>query len=202
MAILLWLTPLNGSGRFVSLHKPRPSAISRLLILLAIAMITTDLDIDSDFVPHEHFMKLALQQAVAAFDLDEVPVGAVIVHDSRVIGAAHNRSIQLRDPTAHAEMMAITQAAEAIGDWRLENCTLYCTLEPCPMCAGAILQSRIPHVVFGATDPKSGAVKSVFQLLSDQRLNHMSTVVDGVMQEDCGAILTEFFRQKRAQGKK
>ena len=165
-------------------------------------MITTDLNMDSDFLPHEHFMKLALQQAVGAFDLDEVPVGAVIVHEDRVIGAAHNRSIQLRDPTAHAEMMAITQAAEAIGDWRLENCTLYCTLEPCPMCAGAILQSRIPHVVFGATDPKSGAVKSMFQLLSDQRLNHMSTVVDGVMQEDCGAILTEFFRQKRAQGKK
>lgn len=165
-------------------------------------MITTDLKIDSDFVPHEHFMKLALQQAVAAFELDEVPVGAVIVHEDRVIGAAHNRSIQLRDPTAHAEMMAITQAAEAIGDWRLENCTLYATLEPCPMCAGAILQSRIPHVVFGATDPKAGAVKSLFQLLSDQRLNHMSTVVDGIMQEDCGAILTEFFRQKRAQGKK
>ena len=99
-------------------------------------------------------------------------------------------------------MMAITQAAEAIGDWRLENCTLYATLEPCPMCAGAILQSRIPHVVFGATDPKAGAVKSLFQLLSDTRLNHMSTVVDGVMQEDCGAILTEFFRQKRAEGKK
>jgi tRNA(adenine34) deaminase len=165
-------------------------------------MITTNTEIDSDFVPHEHFMKLALQQAVAAFELDEVPVGAVIVHDGRVIGAAHNRSIQLRDPTAHAEMMAITQAAEAIGDWRLENCTLYATLEPCPMCAGAILQSRIPHVVFGATDPKAGAVRSVFQLLSDQRLNHMSTIVDGVMQEDCGAILTEFFRQKRAQGKK
>jgi tRNA(adenine34) deaminase len=165
-------------------------------------MITTNTEIDSDFVPHEHFMKLALQQAVAAFELDEVPVGAVIVHDDRVIGAAHNRSIQLRDPTAHAEMMAITQAAEAIGDWRLENCTLYATLEPCPMCAGAILQSRIPHVVFGATDPKAGAVRSVFQLLSDQRLNHMSTIVDGVMQEDCGAILTEFFRQKRAQGKK
>lgn len=165
-------------------------------------MITTDTELDSDFVPHEHFMKLALQQAVAAFELDEVPVGAVIVHEDRVIGAAHNRSIQLRDPTAHAEMMAITQAAEVIGDWRLENCTLYATLEPCPMCAGAILQSRIPHVVFGATDPKSGAVKSVFQLLSDHRLNHRSTIVDGIMQEDCGAILTEFFRQKRAQGKK
>jgi tRNA(adenine34) deaminase len=167
-----------------------------------LGMITTDFDFDSDFLPHEHFMKLALQQAVAAFELDEVPVGAVIVLDGRVIGAAHNRSIQLRDPTAHAEMMAITQAAEAIGDWRLENCTLYATLEPCPMCAGAIVQSRIPHVVFGATDPKSGAVKSVYQLLSDQRLNHRSTIVDGVMQADCGAILTEFFRQKRAAGKK
>jgi len=165
-------------------------------------MIMTDHGEEPDFIPHEHFMKLALQQAVAAFELDEVPVGAVIVHDNRVIGAAHNRSIQLRDPTAHAEMMAITQAAEVVGDWRLEDCTLYATLEPCPMCAGAIVQSRIPHVVFGATDPKSGAVKSVFQLLSDQRLNHQSTIVDGIMQDDCGAILTEFFRQKRAAGKK
>jgi len=155
-----------------------------------------------DALPHEHYMKLAMQQAVAAFEADEVPVGAVIVHEQRVIGAAHNMTVRLRDPTAHAEMMAITQAAEAIGDWRLEDCTLYATLEPCPMCAGAILQARIPNVVFGALDPKGGAVESMYTLLSDSRLNHKSLVTSGVFGKDCGDILTEFFRRKRAMGKK
>lgn len=155
-----------------------------------------------DELPHENYMKLAMQQAVAAFEADEVPVGAVIVHQQRVIGAAHNMTVRLRDPTAHAEMMAITQAAEAIGDWRLEDCTLYATLEPCPMCAGAILQARIPNVVFGALDPKGGAVESMYTLLSDGRLNHKSLVTSGVFAKDCGDILTEFFRRKRAMGKK
>lgn len=155
-----------------------------------------------DALPHEHYMKLALQQAIAAFEADEVPVGAVIVHQQRVIGAAYNMTVQLRDPTAHAEMMAITQAAEAMDDWRLENCTLYSTLEPCPMCAGAILQARIPRVVFGAIDPKGGAVESMYTLLSDARLNHKSFVTSGVFSKDCGDILTEFFKRKRAMGKK
>lgn len=157
---------------------------------------------EDDALPHESYMKLAMQQAVAAFEADEVPVGAVIVYQQRVIGAAHNMTVQLRDPTAHAEMMAITQAAEAIGDWRLEGCTLYATLEPCPMCAGAILQARIPNVVFGAADPKGGAVESMYTLLSDGRLNHKSVVTSGVFAQDCGDILTEFFRNKRAMGKK
>ena len=155
-----------------------------------------------DALPHEHYMKMALQQAGAAFEADEVPVGAIIVHEQRVIGAAHNLTQQLRDPTAHAEMMAITQAADAMKDWRLENCTMYVTLEPCPMCAGAILQARIPHVVFGALDPKGGAVESMFQLLSDSRLNHEASITSGVFGKDCGEILTEFFRRKRAMGKK
>lgn len=155
-----------------------------------------------EIFPHEHFMQRAFAQATAASELDEVPVGAVIVYGTRVIGAAHNLCQQLRDPTAHAEMLAITQAAEAMGDWRLEDCTLYVTLEPCPMCAGAILQARIPIVVYGARDPKAGAVESMFQLLKDDRLNHQCQVVSGVLDIQCGAILTEFFQAKRRLGKK
>ncbi len=155
-----------------------------------------------DIELHQVYMKQALALAREAFAIDEVPVGALIVHQGRIIGAAHNRCEQLRDPTAHAEMMAITQAAEAIGDWRLEKCTLYVTLEPCIMCAGAILQSRIPQVVFGALDPKGGAVGSMFNLLNDERLNHRCDVCSGVNSSECGAILTDFFKRKRMMGKK
>lgn len=147
-------------------------------------------------------MKYAIEQAVAAFEADEVPVGAVIVLEEKIIAAAYNQCEQLRDPTAHAEMIAITQAAESVGDWRLEGCTLYVTLEPCPMCAGAIVQARVPVVVYGATDPKGGAVGSLFNLLQDSRLNHVAQVVPGVMGLECGNLLTEFFRQKRELGKK
>lgn len=148
-------------------------------------------------------MRLALLEARAAAEEDEVPVGAVIVHpELRMIASAHNQREQLRDPTAHAEMLAITQAAEALGSWRLDDCTLYVTLEPCPMCAGAILQARIPTVVYGASDPKAGAVDSLFSLLEDDRLNHRATVVSGILADPCGAILTEFFRRQRAKGKK
>lgn len=156
----------------------------------------------SEINPHQFYMQKAIQQAIAAYECDEVPVGAIIVHDTRIIGAAHNQRIQLHDPTAHAEMLAITQAAESLGDWRLEGCTLYVTLEPCPMCAGAILQSRIPNVVFGATDAKGGAVLSQFQLLSDDRLNHRCDIVSGVMGDECGQLLTAFFQEKRKLGKK
>lgn len=155
-----------------------------------------------EIFPHEYFMVKALEQAAAAREIDEVPVGAIIVRDQQVIAAAHNLCQQLRDPTAHAEMIAITQAAESVGDWRLENCTLYVTLEPCPMCAGAILQSRIPEVVFGAVDPKGGAVVSMYRLLNDERLNHRCQVTSQVLSEPCGQILTDFFREKRAMGKK
>jgi tRNA(adenine34) deaminase len=151
---------------------------------------------------HEHYMRLAYQQAEAALAEDEVPVGAVIVHEDRVIAAAYNQREALHDPTAHAEMIAITQAAEALGSWRLEGCTLYVTLEPCPMCAGAILQARIPVVVYGAADPKAGAVHTLFQLLSDPRLNHQPQVVSGVLHDRCGEILTRFFTGKRRLGKK
>lgn len=147
-------------------------------------------------------MRLAYQEAQAALAEDEVPIGAVIVHQDRVIAAAHNQRERLRDPTAHAEMIAITQAAEALGSWRLEGCTLYVTLEPCPMCAGAILQARIPQLVYGAADPKAGAVHTLFQLLSDPRLNHRVATVPGVLAQECGGLLSEFFQQQRRLGKK
>ena len=147
-------------------------------------------------------MRLALAEAEAAFAENEVPVGAVIVHSGRVIGTAHNQREQLRDPTAHAEMIAITQAAESLGSWRLEGCTLYVTLEPCAMCAGAIVQARIPQVVYGALDPKAGAVQTLYQLLSDRRLNHTCQVVSGVLDAQCGEILSRFFQAQRRLGKK
>lgn len=150
----------------------------------------------------QHWMQHALQLAAAAAEQDEVPVGALIVHQHRVIAAAHNQREQLHDPTAHAEMIAITQAAEALQDWRLEDCTLYVTLEPCPMCAGAILQARIPRVVFGARDPKAGAAGSLFDLLRDPRMNHQCVTTAGFMADRCGHLLTQFFAAKRAQGKK
>ena len=147
-------------------------------------------------------MKLALQEAQQALEEDEVPVGAVIVHGEHVIASAHNQRESLRDPTAHAEMIAITQAAESLGSWRLDDCILYVTLEPCPMCAGAILQARIPWVVYGTPDPKAGAVHTLYQLLADPRLNHRCQTVSGILAGPCGEILSRFFQQKRALGKK
>jgi tRNA(adenine34) deaminase len=145
---------------------------------------------------------MAYQEAQAALAEDEVPVGAVIVHQGQVIAAAHNQREQLRDPTAHAEMIAITQAAESLGSWRLDDCTLYVTLEPCPMCAGAIVQARIALVVYGAQDPKAGAVDTLYQLLRDPRLNHRCQSVSHVLAEPCSAILTQFFQRQRGLGKK
>ncbi len=151
---------------------------------------------------HEAFMEMALREADRALAEDEVPVGAVIVHQQRVIASAHNQREKLRDPTAHAEMIAITQAAESLGSWRLDNCSLYVTLEPCPMCAGAILQARIATVIYGAADPKAGAVHTLYRLLEDPRLNHRCEVVSGVLAEACGRILTDFFQAQRRGGKK
>jgi tRNA(adenine34) deaminase len=151
---------------------------------------------------HEPYMRLALAQARLAAEHDEVPVGAVIVHGGRVIAAAHNQREQLQDPTAHAEMIAITQAAAALGSWRLQDCLLYVTLEPCPMCAGAIVQARLPWVIYGATDPKAGAVDTLYQLLNDTRLNHQVQTERGVLAEEASALLSDFFRRQRALGKK
>ena len=152
--------------------------------------------------PHDYWMRQALDEARAAFEEDEVPVGAVVVHEERVIAQAHNQRETLNDPTAHAEMIAITQAAEALGSWRLTNCTLYVTLEPCPMCAGAIGQARLPTVIFGAADPKGGGCQSLYAITNDERLNHRSVVIGGVLEHECSTILNELFQQQRALGKK
>jgi tRNA(adenine34) deaminase len=147
-------------------------------------------------------MRAALDEARAAFDAGEVPIGAVIVHDEHIIGAAGNQRESLQDPTAHAEMVAITQAAETLGSWRLLDCTLYVTLEPCPMCAGAIVQARIPTVFYGAADPKAGGCHTLFQITSDVRLNHQAVVIGGVLENEARALLQEFFAQQRRLGKK
>lgn len=145
----------------------------------------------------ERFMGLALKEARAAAERDEVPVGVVIVHEGNVIGRGHNQREMLKDPTAHAEMIAITQAAAALESWRLEGTTLYVTLEPCLMCAGAIVNARIRRVVFGARDPKAGACGSLYQVGLDTRLNHRFDVEGGVCGAECAAILQEFFARKR-----
>lgn len=151
---------------------------------------------------HEYFMRMALEEATAARDEDESPVGAVVVLDGRVIGRAHNQRERLCDPTAHAEMIAITQAAATMGSWRLEGATLYVTLEPCPMCAGAILNARIATLVYGAPNPKAGAVRTLYRLLEDPRLNHRCQVVPGVLADQCARLLSEFFEKQREMGKK
>lgn len=143
------------------------------------------------------YMKLALEEAQLAFDEDEVPVGAVLVHHGKVIARDHNRREQRKDATAHAEMLVIQKSAAFFASWRMEETTLYVTLEPCPMCAGAIVQSRINRVVYGTTDPKGGAVESLFRLLDDARLNHRCEIVSGVLLEPCRDILQDFFRRRR-----
>ena len=147
-------------------------------------------------------MAAALEQAAEAEAAGDVPIGAVIVRDGKIIAAAHNRRILGRDPTAHAEMLAIRAAAEAVGDWRLTGCTLLVTLEPCCMCAGAIVLARVDRLVYGAADPKAGAVATLYRLCSDARLNHQVEIIAGVRGEECGAMLSAFFQKQRAMGKK
>jgi tRNA(adenine34) deaminase len=154
-------------------------------------------EIQNPLSPHDGWMRLALGEARQAFDEGEVPIGAVVVHREQVIAAAHNQRETLRDPTAHAEMIAITQAAQALRSWRLENCALYVTLEPCPMCAGAVVQARIPMLVYGARDPKAGACDTLYQIASDPRLNHRARVIAGVQAERCAGLLSDFFAKKR-----
>jgi tRNA(adenine34) deaminase len=147
---------------------------------------------------HLHHMEVALMEADMAAAEGEVPVGAVIVSLERgIIGQAHNQRERLQDPTAHAEMIAMTQASSALRSWRLENCILYVTLEPCPMCAGAVVQARLPFVVYGCTDPKAGACDTLYQITCDARLNHRARVVGGVLAERCAAVLGEFFAERR-----
>jgi len=145
----------------------------------------------------EHYMKIALQQAVIAEDNGEVPVGSVLVSEDGRKFAAYNSPISLHDASAHAEMRAIRAACSATGNYRLNGSTLYVTLEPCPMCAGAMIHARIGRVVYGASDAKTGAVESVYQMLSDIRLNHQPEITGGIMAERCGLILREFFQRRR-----
>jgi tRNA(adenine34) deaminase len=150
---------------------------------------------------HVAHMEMALEEAWAAEREGEVPVGAVIVSRVKgVVARAHNQREQLVDPTAHAEMIAITQAAEALGSWRLEDCAMYVTLEPCPMCAGAIVQARLPRLVYGATDPKAGACDTLYTITNDPRLNHRVQVMRGVLASRCSEILSTFFAGKRVRG--
>lgn len=147
------------------------------------------------------FMHEAIEEAKKAQALGEVPIGAVIVYKGEIIGRAHNLRETSQNAVTHAELMAIQQACEAIGSWRLEETTLYVTLEPCPMCAGAILQSRVPRVVYGARDMKAGCVDSLYRLLNDSRFNHECDVTEGILAEECGEILSSFFRAIRERKK-
>ena len=151
------------------------------------------IDIQSD----EYFMQDAIRQAVKAYEADEVPVGAVIVRNGRVLARAWNQVEMLNDATAHAEMLALTAAEAAVGDWRLNDCTLYVTKEPCPMCAGAIINARVSKLVFGSYDDKKGCCGSLYQLCGDKRLESITAVKGGIMEEQCSAILKEFFRSRR-----
>lgn len=143
------------------------------------------------------FMKIALEEAQSAYRRGEVPVGAVLVREGNVLARAHNSPIALNDPSAHAEMQVLRQAAEKIGNYRLAGTELYVTIEPCIMCAGAIIHARVERVIFGARDPKFGAVVSLYNILDDKRLNHQVKVTEGVLKEECGEIISRFFREKR-----
>ena len=150
----------------------------------------------------ERFMRSALAQAREALEDGDVPIGAVVVHNGRVIGRGHNQREKLNDPTAHAEMIALTAASSFLESWRLEGCTLYVTLEPCAMCAGAIVLGRIARLVFGATDPKAGACVSLYNITTDERLNHRVELDQAILADECVMLLTEFFSAQRAKGKK
>jgi tRNA(adenine34) deaminase len=149
---------------------------------------------------HESYMDRALALAESASDCGEVPVGALVVHENKIIGTGYNQRESNQDPVAHAEIIAIREAASRLGSWRLENTTLYVTLEPCPMCAGAILNARIPLVVYGCDDPKAGAVRTLFTLLEDKRLNHRCQVVSGVRADEAAELLRAFFHKLRKTG--
>ncbi|HQF10938.1 MAG TPA: tRNA adenosine(34) deaminase TadA [Paludibacteraceae bacterium] len=143
------------------------------------------------------FMKIALEEAEAGYRRGEVPVGAVLVREGVVLARAHNCPIATNDPSAHAEMLALRRAAEIIGNYRLAGTELYVTIEPCVMCAGAIIHARVERMIFGARDPKCGAVVSLYQILDDKRLNHQVKTMEGILKEECGEIISRFFKEKR-----
>jgi tRNA(adenine34) deaminase len=147
----------------------------------------------------EHFMKLAIEQAQVAEENGDVPIGAIIVFENQVIGKAYNQREQLNDPTAHAEIIALTQAAAFLESWRLLGCTIYVTLEPCPMCAGALVLARMDRLVYGCDDPKTGACGSLYDIVRDERLNHRLEVTPSVLAAECSALLQGFFQRRRTQ---
>ena len=147
----------------------------------------------------EHFMKLAIEQAQVAEENGDVPIGAIIVFENQIIGKAYNQREQLNDPTAHAEIIALTQAAAFLESWRLLGCTIYVTLEPCPMCAGALVLARMDRLVYGCDDPKTGACGSLYNIVRDERLNHRLEVTPGVLAAECSALLQGFFQRRRTQ---
>jgi len=149
----------------------------------------------------DRFMKLAIEQAGIAQENGDVPIGAVIVYKEQIIGKAYNQREQLQDPTAHAEIIALTQAAAALENWHLNGCTMYVTLEPCPMCAGALVLSRMDRLVFGCADPKTGACGSIYNIVQDNRLNHRLEITTGVLANECSALLQEFFAHRREENK-
>ncbi len=151
---------------------------------------------------HDMYMRQALREAKKAFDKDEVPVGAVIVHKGKVIARAHNQIKLLRDPTAHAEMIAITQAASFFKNEKLPNISVYVTIEPCSMCAGALILARATHLIYGASDPKTGACGSVINIAKGNLFNHQISIKKGVLAAECGLLISKFFQKQRAQGKK
>jgi len=149
----------------------------------------------------KQFMKLAIEQAKIAEENGDVPIGAVIIYQNQIIGKAYNQREQLKDPTAHAEIIALTQAAAFLESWRLNDCTIYVTLEPCPMCAGALVLARMDRLVYGCDDPKTGAVKSLYNIVQDERLNHRLEVTSGVLADECSELLQEFFQKRRTENK-
>jgi tRNA(adenine34) deaminase len=151
----------------------------------------------SFFPRDEYFMRMAIREAQAALDHEDVPIGAVVVHEGEVIGAGHNERELRQDPTAHAELIALREASRALGSWRVLDAVLYVTLEPCAMCAGAIVLARVPRVVYGATDPKAGAAGSVLDVLAQPRLNHRPAAAGGLLAQECAMLLTDFFGSRR-----
>lgn len=149
----------------------------------------------------ERYMRMAIDQAYIAEENGDVPIGCVIVYQDQVIAKGYNQRELLHDPTAHAEIIALTQAAEAVGNWRLHGCTIYVTLEPCPMCAGALVLGRLDRLVYGTDDPKTGAVKSLYNIVQDDRLNHRLEVRSGVLQDDCKTQLQAFFQRRRDENR-
>jgi tRNA(adenine34) deaminase len=147
----------------------------------------------------KEFMQIAIKEAKFAEENGDVPIGAVIVYENHIIGKAYNQREQLQDPTAHAEIIALTQAAAFLESWRLIGCTMYVTLEPCTMCAGALVLARIDRLVYGCDDPKTGAVRSLYNIVTDQRLNHIIDVTSGVLAEECSGLLQQFFLQRRIE---